>query len=82
MKRAAECGICGVIVPDVPYEEKEDLAGACKKYDVELVSLITPTSHERIQMIVKRSRRLPVLCIISWSYRGAQRNYNEHRGND
>ena len=30
MKRAAECGICGVIVPDVPYEEKEDLAGHVK----------------------------------------------------
>ena len=37
MKRAAECGICGVIVPDVPYEEKKDLAGAGKKYGVELV---------------------------------------------
>ena len=55
MKRAAECGICGVIVPDVPYEEKKDLAGAGKKYGVELVSLIAPTSHERIQMIAKEA---------------------------
>lgn len=55
LKRCVECGMAGVIVPDLPFEEKEELSGICKAYGVELVSLIAPTSHERIEMIAKEA---------------------------
>ena len=51
MQRCVECGMAGVIVPDVPFEEKGELSGVCKEYGMELVSLIAPTSHERIKQI-------------------------------
>ena len=46
-----EIGIDGLILPDIPYEEKDEFDGICKQYDVDLISLIAPTSHERISMM-------------------------------
>ena len=40
----AEIGVDGLILPDVPFEEKEEFAPLCRKYGVELISLIAPTS--------------------------------------
>lgn len=51
IKTAKEIGMDGMILPDVPYEEKEEFLDLCKKYDFDLVSLIAPTSEDRIQMI-------------------------------
>ena len=48
MKRCVECGIQGLIVPDLPYEEKQEISGVCEAYGVDLISLIAPTSRERI----------------------------------
>lgn len=55
MKRCAETGIDGVIVPDVPFEEKSELSGCCKANGIELISMIAPTSKERIEMIAKEA---------------------------
>ncbi len=46
-------GIDGIIVPDVPYEEKAPLAELCTEYGVDLIPLVAPTSDERIKMIAK-----------------------------
>ena len=46
-----EVGIDGLILPDVPYEEKEEFLEPCRKYGVDLISLIAPTSEDRIAMI-------------------------------
>lgn len=48
-----ETGIDGVIVPDMPYEEKDEIQGAADKYGVHNISLVTPASEDRIQMIAK-----------------------------
>ncbi|MGN0299182.1 MAG: tryptophan synthase subunit alpha [Lachnospiraceae bacterium] len=48
-------GIDGLILPDIPYEEKEEFLPLCHKYDVELVSLIAPTSEKRIDMIAREA---------------------------
>ncbi|MBO5070460.1 MAG: tryptophan synthase subunit alpha [Roseburia sp.] len=50
-----EIGIDGLILPDIPYEEKDEFQAICKKYDVALVSLIAPTSKNRIAMIAKEA---------------------------
>ena len=46
-----DIGIDGLILPDVPYEEKDEFAPICHKYGVDLISLIAPTSEDRIGMI-------------------------------
>lgn len=50
-KRCNELGIDGIISPDLPYEEKGEIAEIAKRNDVDVISLIAPTSKERIQMI-------------------------------
>ena len=50
-----EIGINGLILPDLPYEEKEEFLPQCKKYGVDLISLIAPTSEKRIAMIAKEA---------------------------
>ena len=50
-----EIGIDGLILPDIPYEEKEEFLPICHKYDVELISLIAPTSENRISLIAKEA---------------------------
>ena len=44
----SEIGIDGLILPDVPFEEKEEFLPICHQYGVDLVSLIAPTSENRI----------------------------------
>lgn len=50
-----DIGIDGLILPDLPFEEKEEFQPICKKYGVDLVSLIAPTSENRIAMIAKEA---------------------------
>ncbi|MDE6750829.1 MAG: tryptophan synthase subunit alpha [Lachnospiraceae bacterium] len=52
----AEIGIDGLILPDLPFEEKEEFDDICKKYSVGLVSLIAPTSANRIAMIASKAQ--------------------------
>ena len=46
-----EIGIDGLILPDVPYEEKEEFQPICRRFGLELISLVAPTSENRIAMI-------------------------------
>jgi len=48
-----QIGIDGLILPDLPYEEKDEFLPVCRKYDVDLISLIAPTSADRAAMIAK-----------------------------
>lgn len=47
--------IDGLILPDLPFEEKEEFLPTCHKYGVDLISLIAPTSENRIAMIAKEA---------------------------
>lgn len=51
----SEIGIDGLILPDVPYEEKEEFLPICRQYGVDLISLIAPTSQDRIAMIAREA---------------------------
>ena len=51
----AEIGIDGLILPDLPYEEKDEFLPICRKYGVDLISMIAPTSENRIAMIAKEA---------------------------
>jgi tryptophan synthase alpha chain len=56
MERAASLGIDGLILPDIPFEEKEEFDATCDKYGLELISMIAPTSGQRISMIAKQAK--------------------------
>lgn len=69
IKTAAEIGMNGLILPDVPYEEKEEFDTVCKQYGIDLISLIAPTSHERITSIAKAAEGF-VYCVSSLGVTG------------
>lgn len=48
-----QIGIDGLILPDLPYEEKDEFLPVCRQYGVDLISLIAPTSADRAAMIAK-----------------------------
>lgn len=54
--RCKEVGISGIIIPDLPFEEQREVADVSEKYDVDLITLIAPTSEERIQQIAKEAK--------------------------
>lgn len=55
MKRCSETGIDGVILPDIPFEEKNEFLQDARNYGVDLISLVAPTSENRISMIAKEA---------------------------
>ncbi len=56
IKTCSEIGIDGLIVPDVPFEEKEEFEPFCEQYDVDLISMVAPTSEDRVSMIAKEAK--------------------------
>ena len=48
-----QVGVDALIIPDVPYEERDVMKPYCEKYGVEYISFVAPTSHDRIKMIAK-----------------------------
>ena len=56
LQNAKDAGISGVIVPDLPYEEKDELQSVAEKYDIDVISLIAPTSEDRIKMIASDAK--------------------------
>ena len=54
--KCKEVGIDGIILPDIPFEERREFLDIAHKYNVELISLIAPTSKDRIAMIAKEAR--------------------------
>lgn len=71
IRRAAELGMDGLILPDIPFEEKGEFDGLCKQYGLDLVSLIAPTSHERIATIAKEANGF-VYCVSSLGVTGVR----------
>ena len=69
LKTAAETGMDGLILPDVPFEEKSEFDEVCRKYGVDLISLIAPTSHERIARIAREAEGF-VYCVSSLGVTG------------
>lgn len=73
MKNAAQAGISGLILPDVPYEEKEEFAEVSRKFGLDMVSLIAPTSHDRISTIAKDAEGF-IYCVSSLGVTGVRSN--------
>jgi len=71
MERCTKAGVEGLIIPDMPFEEKIELAPICQEYGVDIISMIAPTSHERIQMVAKEAEGF-VYCVSSMGVTGVR----------
>ncbi|MDD3543090.1 MAG: tryptophan synthase subunit alpha [Petrimonas sp.] len=71
VKTMSEIGMDGLILPDVPFEEKEDFAPTCRKYGLDFISLIAPTSKDRITMIAREAEGF-VYCVSSLGVTGVR----------
>ena len=71
IQNMAECGMDALIVPDLPYEEKDELLPLCHKYKIQLISLIAPTSSDRIHTIAAEAEGF-VYCVSSMGVTGVR----------
>ena len=55
LQRCEDAGICAIIVPDLPYEQKGDIQDCCRAHGVRLISMVAPTSEGRIQEIASHA---------------------------
>lgn len=55
MEKCQKTGIDGIILPDVPFEEKEEFDSIAKQYGIDFISMIAPTSEDRIAKIAKEA---------------------------
>ncbi len=70
----AEIGIDGVIVPDMPFEEKDEIQPYADNHDIISISLVTPTSKDRIEKIASESRGF-VYCVSSTGVTGMRSTF-------
>ena len=71
VSRAAEIGMDGLILPDVPFEEKADFAPVCAAAGLDFVSLSAPTSEGRISTIAREAQGF-VYCVSSLGVTGVR----------
>ncbi len=71
IKHMAEIGMNGLILPDVPFEEKEDFQPTCEKYGIDFISLVAPTSSDRIETIAKEAQGF-LYCVSSLGVTGTR----------
>lgn len=66
-----ETGMDGIILPDVPYEEKEEFCGICRQHGIDYISLVAPTSQNRIRKIASEADGF-VYCVSSLGVTGVR----------
>ena len=74
-QRCRECGVYGVIIPDLPYEERDEASAYADAHGVHLITMIAPTSADRIKMLAKNATGF-IYLISSMGVTGARREYN------
>ncbi|MDA3043728.1 MULTISPECIES: tryptophan synthase subunit alpha [unclassified Campylobacter] len=55
IEKSAQCGISGFIIPDLPYEENEEVFALCQKFNLALIPLISVTSEHRATRLLSRA---------------------------
>jgi len=71
LKTAAEIGMDGIILPDVPFEEKDEFSIPCREYGLDFISLVAPTSQNRISTIAREAEGF-VYCVSSLGVTGVR----------
>lgn len=73
--KMASLGVGGLILADVPYEEKDIFASACKKYGVDFITLVAPSSKNRVDMVAKHSSGF-IYCVSSLGVTGVRSGFD------
>ncbi len=73
-KRCQETGVDGLIIPDLPYEESDEIKEYTEKYGVYQISLVSPTSKDRIKNIAKDAKGF-LYCISSLGVTGEKSSF-------
>ena len=71
VRTAADSGMDGLILPDVPFEEKGEFAPLCGQYGLDLISLAAPTSKDRVAAIAREAKGF-VYCVSSLGVTGVR----------
>lgn len=71
LSHCADIGVDALIVPDLPFEEKEEFLPLCKKHGVTLISMVTPASAARVRMIAKEAEGF-LYCVSSMGVTGVR----------
>jgi tryptophan synthase alpha chain len=74
-KDCAAAGIDGVIVPDLPYEEKGELSQEAEEYGVILITMVAPTSRDRLERIAADAKGF-LYCVSSLGVTGVRKDFN------
>ncbi|MFV8828363.1 tryptophan synthase subunit alpha [Alkalihalobacterium sp. APHAB7] len=75
MNKAKECGVDGLLVPDIPFEENEELAQLCEENELQFISLVAPTSKQRIEKIAKSAKGF-IYCVSSLGVTGVRNEFH------
>ncbi|MNJ37090.1 Tryptophan synthase alpha chain [compost metagenome] len=70
----SEAGISGLIIPDLPFEESEEILALADQANIYLIPLIAPTSNERIAAILSRARGF-IYCVSSLGVTGERASF-------
>lgn len=73
LNNCKDAGVDALIVPDLPFEEKDELMPFCLKHGVYLISMIAPTSDKRIHMIAREAQGF-IYCVSSMGVTGVRKN--------
>ncbi|ABY94550.1 tryptophan synthase subunit alpha [Thermoanaerobacter brockii subsp. lactiethylicus] len=71
LKESKDVGIDGLIIPDLPLEERKDILEEADKYGIYLIPLVAPTSKERIKLITENGKGF-VYCVSITGVTGAR----------
>lgn len=77
--KCKEIGIDGILIPDLPIEERGEILEACQGNDVYLIPLVTPSSEDRIEEITKDANGF-VYCVAVKGVTGTRSTINENIG--
>lgn len=72
--KCKEVGVDGIIVPDIPYEEKHEVSDVCEKYGVDFISMVAPTSNDRIKTICSEATGF-IYCVSSLGVTGVRSEF-------
>lgn len=75
-EEASRNGISGLIIPDLPYEESEDMLRRADRVNIALIPLVAPTSSERIDKILRSGRGF-VYCVSSLGVTGERASFHD-----
>ena len=79
MENCKASGVDALIVPDIPFEEREEFNPVCNQYGITFISMIAPTSRERIKMIAKEAEGF-IYCVSSLGVTGIRSEISTNAG--